>query len=81
MKFFLKLSLRKNSMEFSRVENRVKMLRFSDISGTNSVHSFTLHHSEDGMEFAPERLANLNVLTRLSARENIIEYTHLLDLL
>jgi len=79
--YFLKLSLRQNSMEFSRAESRVKILRFSDISGTNSVHSFTPQHSEDGMEFAPERSANLNILTRLSARENIIEYTHLLNLL
>ena len=66
-------------MEFSRVDIRVKMLRFSDLSGTNSVPNFTPEHYEDGMDFARETSENLHILTRLSARESFIEY--LLNLL
>jgi hypothetical protein len=78
--YFFKLSRRQNSKEFSRVDIRVKMLRFSDLSGTNSISNLTLEHSEDGTEFAPETSENLHILTQLSARENCIEYIYLLNL-
>jgi hypothetical protein len=68
-------------MEFSRVDSRIKMLRFSDLSGTTSVPSFTPEHSEDGTEFTPETSENLHILTRLSARENFVEYICLLNLI
>jgi len=78
--YFLKLSRRQNSMEFSRVDTPVKMLRFSDLSGTNSNPNFTPEHYEDGMEFAPETSKKRHILTRLSTRENFIEYIFLLNL-
>ena len=68
-------------MEFSRVDSLVNILSFSEISRTNSVLSFTPEHSEDGTEFAPERSENRHILTRLSGRENFIEYIYLLNLL
>jgi hypothetical protein len=68
-------------MEFSRVDICVKMLRFSDLSATNSIPNFTPEHYEDGMELAPEMSENLHIMTRLSTRENVIEYIYLLNLL
>ena len=47
------------SMKFYRASSHVKGLKFSDVSGTDSV---------------PETLENYNILTRLLARKNFVEF-------
>ena len=75
---------RQNSIKFSRAGSRVRMWKFSDVSGANSVLIFRVcwwfgslvlpsHQPTPcrwGTESAPETSENLHVLTRLPAREN-----------
>ena len=58
-----------NRMTFSRVDSRVRMLRFPDVSATNSVPVCRVCWWFGGTETS----GKLHILTRLSARENLIE--------
>jgi hypothetical protein len=49
-------------MKWYRADSRIKIWRFSDVSGTNSI---------------PATSANLHILIRLSAREYLIEFCRL----
>ena len=61
-------------MIFSRADSRVKMLRFADLSGANSIPSSECCGVKLWTELVPEMSENLKILTRLSARENSIEF-------
>ena len=61
-------------MTFSRADSRVKVWRFSDVSGANYVPSSYRSGVKMGTELVPEMSEKLNILTRLSARENSIEF-------
>ena len=89
---FFKLSRRQNSVTFSRAGTRVKVWRFLDASGTDSVPIFrvcwwfgrtkTDDHQRTqnmGTDSVPEVSENLHTLTRHSARENLIGYIFLIS--
>jgi hypothetical protein len=60
-------------MKCSPADSCVKILRFSDISVTDSAPFFTL---KMGTKTVPEMLENIHTLTRLSAEEHLIEFCH-----
>jgi hypothetical protein len=72
-------------MKFSRADSRIKMLKFSDVSETNSVPIFRVllvlvinltTSNTLKMGTVSETSENFHILMRLSAREYFIEFCH-----
>ena len=59
------------SIKFSRAHRRVKMWKYSSVSGTGPVPTF--RELKTGTEFVPKTLEKFHTLKRLSARKDFVE--------